>query len=201
VITDGHYDLDVSNLADQIDAAGMSWHVYEQNYPGDCSLATSAYGGVDLTGVAGYYFRKHNPAISFTDISRQPARCAEITSLSSFNPSAANFELIVPNTSNDMHSAPTATGDSFLKNFVPLITGSPAVADSLLVITWDEGTSGIGGGGQVATLVISPLLARSGMQSAVAHNHYSLLHTIELGLGLPCLANSCQATSLSEFFR
>lgn len=200
VTTDGHYDLDASNLADQIDASGKSWHVYEQDYPGNCSPAASAVGGVDLTGLPGFYFRKHNPAISFTDISGQPTRCAAITSLSSFDPSAANFELIVPNTFNDMHSARTATGDAFLKDFVPLITNSPAFADGLLVITWDEGTSGQGGGGQVATLVISPLLSRSGMQSSVAHNHYSLLRTIEDSLGLPCLSNSCQANGLSEFF-
>ncbi|HEY5519989.1 MAG TPA: alkaline phosphatase family protein [Candidatus Limnocylindrales bacterium] len=200
VTTDGRYDLGAYNLADQLDAAGKSWHVYEQDYPGQCSPAASAYGGVDLIGLAGYYFRKHDPAISFTDISGQPARCAAITSLSSFSPSAANFELIVPNTYNDMHSAPTATGDAFLKNFVPLITNSPAFANGLLVITWDEGSSGIGGGGQVATLVISPLLAGSGMQSSVAHNHYSLLRTIEVGLGLPCLGNSCEANDLSEFF-
>ena len=200
VTADGLYDLDAANLADQVDAAGKSWHVYEQDYPGDCSLAASALGGVDLTGLPGFYFRKHNPAISFTDISGQPARCAAITSLASFDPSAANFELIVPNTFNDMHSAPTATGDAFLMDFVPLITSSPAFADGLLVITWDEGTSDQGGGGQVATLVISPLLASSGIQSSVAHSHYSLLRTIEDGLGLPCLSNSCQATGLSEFF-
>jgi phosphatidylinositol-3-phosphatase len=201
VTTDGHYDLAANNVADQVDAAGKSWHVYEQDYPGQCSPAASAYGGVDLIGLAGYYFRKHNPAVSFTDISGQPTRCAAITSLSSFSPLEANFELIVPNTYNDMHSASTATGDAFLNSFVPLITSSPAFADSLLVITWDEGSSDIGGGGQVATLVISPLLASLGMQSSVAHNHYSLLRTIEDGLGLPCLSNSCQATGMSEFFR
>jgi acid phosphatase len=200
VTTDGRYDLSAPNLADQIDAAGKSWHVYEQNYPGNCSPASSASGGVDLLGLAGFYFRKHNPAISFTDISGQPSRCAAITSLSSFDPSTASFELIVPNTYNDMHSASIATGDAFLKDFVPLITGSPAFAKSLLVITWDEGTSGTGGGGQVATIVISPVLSSSGMQSSVGHDHYSLLRTIEDGLGLPCLGNSCQANDLSEFF-
>jgi hypothetical protein len=198
--TDGRYDLSGSNVADQIESAGLSWHVYEQNYPGHCSIASSAKGGVDLIGLAGYYFRKHDPAISFTDISHRPQRCSHITSLASFNPKAANFEMIVPNTYNDMHSAPTSTGDAFLKRFVPLITKSPAFAHSLLLITWDEGSGSVGGGGQVATLVISPLLASSGMQSSVPHDHYSLLRTIEDGLSLPCLANSCQANDLSEFF-
>jgi phosphatidylinositol-3-phosphatase len=200
VTTDGRYDLDASNLADQLDAAGKTWHVYEQDYPGNCSPASSALGGVDLMGLAGFYFRKHNPAISFTNISGDPARCAAITSLSSFDPSDANFELIVPNTFNDMHSSPTVIGDAFLKDFVPLITNSSAFAHGLLVITWDEGTSDIGVGGHVATLVISALQARPGIQSSVAHDHYSLLRTIEDALGVPCLANSCQANNLSEFF-
>ncbi len=200
VNSDGRYDLTALNVADQIDAAGKTWHVYEQNYPGDCSPTSSASGPVDLVGLAGYYFRKHNPAISFTDISADPNRCAAITSLASFDPAAANFELVVPNTYNDMHSAPTSTGDAFLKDFVPLITESPAFANSLLVITWDEGGYGLSGGGHVTTLVISPLLSSAGMQSDVAHDHYSLLRTIEDGLGLPCLANTCQANDLSEFF-
>jgi hypothetical protein len=200
VTTDGRYDLGASNLADQIDAAGKSWHVYEQDYPGHCSPASSAKGGVDLVGLAGYYFRKHDPAISFTDISGHPARCSRITSLSSFSPSAANFELIVPNTYNDMHSASVATGDSFLKRFVPLITSSAAFGHSLLVITWDEGSTRIGGGGRVATLVVSPLLMSSGIRSSVAHNHYSLLRTIEAGLGLPCLRQTCTSNDLREFF-
>jgi hypothetical protein len=200
VTTDGRYDLSGPNLADQLDAAGKSWHVYEQDYPGDCSAAASAAGGVDLIGPAGYYFRKHDPAISFTDISGQPARCAAITSLSGFDPGAANFELIVPNTYNDMHSSPTATGDAFLQAFVPLIAGSPAFANSVVLITWDEGTSSEGGGGRVATLVVSPLLSSTGRQSSVAHNHYSLLRTIEDGFGLPCLSQACDANDLSEFF-
>jgi hypothetical protein len=200
VTNDGRYDLRAANIADQIDAAGLSWHVYEQDYPGHCSPASSAKGGVDLLGLAGYYFRKHDPAISFTDISRRPARCAGITSLLQFSPGAANFELIVPNTYNDMHSAPTSTGDAFLKTFVPLITGSPAFSKSLLVITWDEGNTGLGGGGHVATLVISPLLKARGITSSVAHDHYSLLRTIEVGLGLPCLRQSCKANDFSEFF-
>lgn len=201
VTTDGTFNLGASNLADQLRRAGQQWHVYEQDFPGHCSTVSIAKGGPDLVGAGGYYVRKHNPAISFTDISRRPRRCANITSLASFSPSAANFELIVPNTYNDMHDGSTTAGDAFLKSFVPLVTGSPAFAHSLLLITWDEGTAGKSGGGHVATLVISPLLKSAGMQSSVAHNHYSLLRTIESGLGLPCLRSACTANDLAEFFR
>ena len=45
VTSDGRYDLAADNLADQVDAAGKSWHVYEQDYPGECSAAASAQAG------------------------------------------------------------------------------------------------------------------------------------------------------------
>ncbi len=200
VTDDGIHNLSKSNLADQLRAARLSWHVYEQDYPGHCARTSAAQGGPDLVGPGGWYARKHDPAISFKDISHRPRRCARITSLASFSPTAANFELIVPNMTNDMHDGTTAQGDAFLQAFVPLIIGSSAFAHSLLLITWDEGTTGQGGGGQVATIVISPLLKSPGMQSAVAHDHYSLLRTIEAGLGLPCLRKACRANDLAEFF-
>src|SRR4029079_2138564 len=156
-------------------------------------------GGVDLLGLAGWYVRKHEPAISFTDVSRAATRCARITHLAGFSPTAASFELIVPNTTNDMHDGTIAEGDAFLRGFVPRITGSTAFAQSLLLITWDEGTTSLGGGGHVATLVISPRV-RAGFRSAISHTHYSLLRTVEDAWGLGCLNHTCTANDLRECF-
>ena len=200
VTDDGIHNLAKSSLADQLQRAGLSWHVYEQDYPGHCATTSAAQGGPDLIGPGGWYARKHDPAISFTDISLRPKRCAQITSLAGFSATAANFELIVPNLTNDMHDGTTAQGDAFLKAFVPRITNSSAFAHSLLLITWDEGSTNQGGGGHVATVVVSPLLKSAGMQSSLPHNHYSLLRTIEAGLGLPCLRRACVANDLTEFF-
>ena len=196
---DGIHNISATNLADQLFARGRSWHVYAQDLPSNCSTVSAAYGGVDLVGAPGWYVRKHEPAISFTDISRKPARCARITRLSSFSPTAANFELIVPNMTNDMHDGSIAQGDAFLRAFVPRITGSSAFASSVLVITWDEGTTSLGGGGRVATLVVSPR-TRPGTRATTAHNHYSLLRTIENAWGLGCLNRTCAANDLREFF-
>jgi phosphatidylinositol-3-phosphatase len=194
-----NHDLPARNLADQIEDRGLTWHVYAQNYPGGCSLDASAQGGVDLTGPAGVYTRKHEPAISFTDISRRPARCGRITGLAGFSPTTASFELTIPNMTNDMHDGTVAQGDDFLRSFVPRILEDPAFARSLLFITWDEGTTNEGGGGRVATLVISPSVPR-GMRSDTSHTHYSLLRTIEEAWGLGCLEHSCSANDLREFF-
>jgi phosphatidylinositol-3-phosphatase len=195
---DGVHGITARNLGDQLDAHGRTWHVYAQDLPAVCSRVASAAGGVDLVGAAGSYVRKHEPAISFTDIAHT-SRCARITHLSGFNPVAASFELIVPNMINDMHDGSIAQGDAFLRAFMPRISGSAAFAHSLVLITWDEGTTSIGGGGHVATIVVSPSVPH-GRRSSVHHTHYSILRTIEDAWGLGCLANSCSANDLREFF-
>jgi len=195
---DGVHNLSARNLADQLEAHGRTWRVYAQDLPARCSTVATALGGVDLIGPGGWYARKHEPAISFTDISRT-SRCARITRLSGFSPTAASFELVVPNMTNDMHDGTVAQGDAFLRAFVPRITGSTAFANSLLVITWDEGSTSLGGGGHVATIVVSPRVA-AGRRSSVSHTHFSILRTIEDAWGLGCLANSCSANDLREFF-
>jgi hypothetical protein len=196
---DGVHDLDGRTLADQLEAAGRTWHVYAQGVLPGCFTGPSTYGGPDLVGAAGWYVRKHNPAISFLGISGDSARCARITNLAPFDPAAADFELIVPNQTNDMHDGSVAQGDAFLAAFVPRITSSPAFANSLLLITWDEGSTNAGGGGQVATFLVSPLVA-GGTRSDVEHDHYSLLRTIQQAFGLDCLGHSCDANDLGEFF-
>jgi len=100
---------------------------------------------------------------------------------------------------NDKHDCPVSTGDDFLRSFVPRITDSEAFADSVLFITWDEGTGGAGGGGHVATIVVSPLVP-AGFTSSVPYTHYSLLRTIEAAWDLGCLRHSCPANDMREFF-
>jgi hypothetical protein len=193
--TDGHYDLSVPNVFDQIEATGRTWHVYAQGYPGGCWTGSAAAAVVDGPGYAGQYVRKHNPAISYTSISRNKARCANITKLAGFDPAAADFELIIPNQINDMHSSSVAAGDAFLKVFVPSIIDSPAFANSVLFITWDEGGTSSFGGGHIATIVVSP-----GMKPGSGYwphsTHYSLLRTIEDAWGMPPLGHAAQSEPL-----
>jgi hypothetical protein len=185
--SDGVYNLDVPNLFDQIEASGRTWHVYAQGYPGRCFAGSIWSAVVDGPGAAGEYVRKHNPAISYTSISGNPTRCANITGLAGFDPAAADFEFIVPNQINDMHSSSTAAGDSFLRTFVPEITDSAAFAGSVLFITWDEGDPGGIAGGHIATIVVAPGMS-PGSRLDAPTNHYSMLRTIELAWGLPLRA-------------
>jgi hypothetical protein len=186
-----------TTIADQIEAAGRSWHVAAENVPLGCYTGATASGGEDGTG---NYARKHEPAITWTSVSGNSTRCARITDFSHFDPNLGNYWFIVPNLCHDMHDCSIATGDTFLQGFIPRVLNSAASADSLVVLTWDEGTTSTGGGGKIVTIVISPY-GKAAFTSATAHSHYSLLHTIETAWGMPCLVNACPANDLREFFK
>jgi phosphatidylinositol-3-phosphatase len=197
VTNDGVYNLAGSSLSSQMAAAGKSWRTYAQDYPttAGCHTGISYTGLVDGWGVAGTYVRRHVPAMTFTSVSRT-AQCANIQPLARFDPSV-NLAFVVPNLCNDMHDCSLATGDTFLKAFVPHVLSAPDWAHTLLVVTFDEGTTSTNGGGRVFTAVAR--LGLSGVASSVTHSHYGLLRTIESSLGLPCLRQSCNATALTEF--
>ena len=192
---DGTYDLSAPSLFDQVAASGRTWHVYAQGYPGGCFKSFQAAPVQDGPGAVGDYVRKHNPAISYTAISGNPARCANITGLSGFDPAAADFEMIIPNEINDMHSSSVQAGDDFLKEFVPQITGSPAFKNSLLVVTFDEGDSNDQGGGHIATILASPDMTPGSHFDGPA-THYSILRTIELAWGMPFLGRAATASTI-----
>lgn len=197
VTDDGVYNITAPTLGSQVTAAGKQWRVYAQNVPGNCFTGSSASGGIDGPGVAGTYVRKHEPAISFTAVQNSPTECAKIQPLAAFNPTAFNVAFVAPNLCNDMHDCSLATGDAFLAAFLPQVFNSPDWAHTLLIVTFDEGSSGANGGGNVFMLVARQGL--SGFTSSTTYNHYGVLRTIENVLGLGCLANSCNATPLTEF--
>ena len=200
VTSDGTYNLTGDSLFSQLAAAGKPWRAYEQDIQPGCFTGSSAKAEPDGPGADGAYARKHDPAISFTYVSGNAAQCANIQPLRDFDPAAAAFSFITPNLINDMHDGSVAQGDAFLRDFVPLITDSPAFATGVLFITFDEGSSGAGsqgdGGGHVATLIVAPGLT-AGTQIATYADHYSLLRTTQSLLGLPCLATSCERLPLT----
>jgi hypothetical protein len=197
VTNDGTYNFTGTSISNQMTAAGLSWRTYAQDYPTStgCHTGATYTGGVDGWGVAGTYARKHDPAMSFTYVSRS-SQCANIRPLARFDPNV-NLAFVVPNLCNDLHDCSMAKGDAFLKAFVPHVLTAPDWAQTLLVITFDEGTTNTNGGGRVFTVVARQGL--SGKVSTITHNHYGLLRTVERVFGLPCLHESCNVSAMSEF--
>jgi hypothetical protein len=197
VTNDSHFTFPAStnNLAKQLAAAGKSWRVYAQNFPSPCFDGNSSTGGVDGPGLPGQYVRKHNPAISFESVRFDATQCAYIQPLANFDPTV-NFAMVVPNMTNDMHDGTTAQGDAFLQAFVPLVTASPDWDHTLLIVTFDEGTTSVNGGGHVYTAAAAPWLAHANV--ATTYNHFSVLRTIEEVYGLPFLGSAATATTMTE---
>jgi phosphatidylinositol-3-phosphatase len=191
------HDIDAPTVFDQIEASGRTWKEYAENRPPGCFAGESASGGRDGDGG---YRRKHAPAISFDAIRDDPARCANLVDLTAFRPDAADFSLIIPNQCHAAHDCPLADADSWLAGFVPTILDSPAfTAGGLLIVTFDEDAGNDPGGGHIATVVASPDVP-AGFRSETPHDHYGVLRTVQDAWGLGCLAKSCDASPLSEFF-
>jgi hypothetical protein len=197
IISDNYctFSASTDNLARQLAAAGKSWRAYAQNFPGGCSDITSSTGGVDGPGLPGQYVRKHNPAISFEGVRFDASQCANIQPLASFDPTV-NFAMVIPNMTNDMHDGTTAQGDAFLQAFVPLVTASPDWAHTLLIVSFDEGSTSISGGGHIYTAAAAPWLAHANVTTT--YNHFSVLRTIEEVYGLPFLGSATTAATMAE---
>ncbi|HEU5015587.1 MAG TPA: alkaline phosphatase family protein [Roseiflexaceae bacterium] len=195
--------VNATNLVDQLEASGKSWKAYMESMPQPC-----------FVGDAGnLYAQRHNPFIYYDDVRNDPARCNNVVPFKQFSTDLAtnalpDFVWITPNLCNDMHDCAVETGDVWLQTWVAQILASPAWQDDgALFITFDEGDTSAGcctyaAGGQIDTLVISPL-GRPGFVSSVAYDHYSLLRTIEEAWGMPPLRKAaCDCSPpMVDFFR
>lgn len=214
----------VPTVADQLTKAGKTWKGYMEDMGTPCRHP--ALGAIDDTQkakVGDQYAARHNPFVYFAGITGSPD-CAkndvDLSALQTDLTSAAttpNLSLITPNLCHDGHDSPCVDGqpgglasaDEWLKQYVPMITSSPAFKqDGVLVITFDEsdgpqsdssaccgegpgpnaaepGITGMGGG-RVGALVLSPF-TKGGTWSTTPYNHYSLLASIEDTFKLPYL--------------
>jgi hypothetical protein len=189
------------NLADQLEAAQLTWMDYGESMGTPCNLVN-----------AGNYAVRHNPFLYYSDIQGNATRCdSHVVDFSSFDPaSPVRFNYIAPNLIDDMHNPDPTTsanipdGDMWIGPHVASIVQSAAYAKgALLVVVWDEddASGGITGTDDpVPIFVISPYAKHPGYVSAVKLDHYSLLATFEDGLGLPRLGNASSATALADFF-
>lgn len=214
---DGPYTTHTINqpsLADQLDAAGLSWKSYSQSMPfagflGTCSPCNS-------TDPSTLYASKHNGFLNFTGVQNSPAEQQKLvpdtqltTDLASG--SVPNFSFIVPDQCHDMHgtndcpsdAVNVGVADTYAGQLVQQITSSSVWKKGLnaIVINFDEGNTSLGccdanpGGGRVYAVVIKSHNVQA-VQDATPFNHYSLLLTIEDAFRLGCLQNTCDAANV-----
>ncbi len=216
------YPAGVQTIAGQLTGAGLTWRDYNQSMGADPSrepaeCAHPAIGSQDKTQKAtatDQYATRHNPFVYFHSIIDDTTLCDthvvnldELPQALTTADATPNYVFITPDLCNDGHDAPCADGepgglkqaDSFLQQWVPQITGSPAFKqDGLLIIAFDEAATsdtssccgeipgpgspkpGINGpgGGDTGAVLLSPCIA-PGTVTQQSYNHYTMLRSVE----------------------
>ena len=154
------YPASVQTIADQLDAAGLTWKAYQEGIGNSTTTPTACrrpkLGAADPTFEArrgDQYATRHNPFMYFHSVIDSPACAAKVVPLDALTRDVAAvattpaLSYITPNLCNDGHDDPCVDGrpgglvaaDKWLRVWVPKILHSPAFRqDGMLVITFDE---------------------------------------------------------------
>ena len=188
-----------SNLALQLDRAGVSWRAYMEDMPKPCFLG----------GYAASYAKKHDPFAYFPSITGDPQECANLVPGSRLYSDLRQndlpaFSWFTPNLCNDGHDCGIAYADGYLKKLLPKVL--PRLGPhGFLVLTFDEGVSKRGccrvaHGGRIATVLVGPDVRRGARLNA-AFDHYSLLRTLEDAFSLSHIRGAAGAKPIRSAFR
>jgi hypothetical protein len=134
------------------------------------------------------------------------------------NGTVPTYSFIAPNQCNDQHGRGNADatcgydpndngtqaglnpalmlrGDNEVKRLVTAIKLSPAwkQGQNAIVIVWDENDYSVAPYPNKVLLTVDTNYGVHSVQSSKPYNHFSLLKSIEAGLGLPCLNHACDS--------
>ncbi len=200
-------DRNVTNLGDQLDKANVSWMAFGEDMGTPCNLSNS-----------GNYAVRHMPFVYYDDIQTDSTRCkAHVVDYTKFSPaSAPRFTYIAPNTVDDMHDPSLTAGIQNIKNgdawigpaTSAILASSAYKQGGLFVVVWDEDDhSGgvLGSDDPIPIFLMSPYAKNGGYVSKAKADHYTLLATVEDGLGLPRMGKAAAkragfADTLSDYF-
>jgi hypothetical protein len=191
---DGSVDVSANNIVDLLEAQGVSWKVYAEDYPGNCFTAAKKVG----------YVRKHNPFISFMNIQKNPARCSQIVNANQFELDATNgtlpsYVFYIPNMDNDGHDTNIGYADKwYSQKFSKYVSDSRFMAKTILISTFDED------GGSLKNQIYTSIVGFA-VNPGVYSNRltqYSLLNLIEENWSLGSLTkNDAQAAPLPNIWK
>ena len=197
------------NIPRAFAATGKTWKAYME------SLPSVGYTGGDVYP----YFKHHDPFAYMTDVlgsSAETANLVPFTQLSSDLGAGTlpNFAFIAPNAEDDAHDCPTGgslcldsdkltAADNWLKNNLDPLIKSPALANSVFVIVFDESldVDVVNGGGKVA-MVMAGSHVKAGFKSTTFYQHQSTLRLVtDLLRVSDHPGNSATAPTMQEFFQ
>jgi photosystem II stability/assembly factor-like uncharacterized protein len=218
------YPAKVKTLFNQLDGKGLGWKGYMEDLGNQTTRdgVSCPFNHDPTLAHTDSYVKKHDPVQWFQALTDDGPSClAHDRSLHDLERdlqsvrTTPNFSFISPNIVHDGHEAAASGGlnhwaavaDAFLRQYVPMITSSPAFRqDGLLIVTFDESETVIGvpkgpeddmaccneipgpnspapgvggpGGGHIGALAMSPFVD-PGSTTATPYNHFSFLRSME----------------------
>jgi hypothetical protein len=106
-----------------------------------------------------------------------------------------NFDPNDDGTQAGLNPALIQQGDITVRRIVTAIKQSPMwfQGNNAIVLLWDENDYSVAPDTNKVLLVVDTSFGGHGKQSSNYYNHFSLLKSIESGLGLPCLNHACDS--------
>ncbi|HSD87567.1 MAG TPA: alkaline phosphatase family protein [Kofleriaceae bacterium] len=200
-----HHIASTSHIADQIEAAGLTWRSYQESMGAPCGLTSH-----------GTYAAKHDPFVYFNDITgwdghtyHPSTRCTDHVvdygqlAADLAAGSVPSYVFITPNMDNDMHDGSIARGDGWLSREIPNILASPSfINGGVLFLLWDEGGGLIDKEDDPPFIALSPN-GKQGFVSKTDYDTSSYLKTVQSLLGLeslPCDADPSSVSTMDDLF-
>lgn len=174
------------SIAGQLTAARVPWRAYFESIPAR---------GFEGRG-AGDYTKHYNP-FAYSERTGDAVGRRHVVGFGALRHdlrrgSLPRFSWIAPNLVHDGHNASVRASDRFAALIVPRIERALG-PDGVLFVTWDEAQGATGPAGGRVALIATGSGARLAVRSTAPADHYSLLATIESGLGLPRLGHAATA--------
>lgn len=186
---DNSTDIDGSHLGDLLEKSGRDWRVYAEDYPGNCFTGKKS----------GNYVRKHNPFMSFLNVTRDPQRCAKIESSEHFDQDFAgnnlpDYSMYIPDMNNDGHDTGIKYAGKYLRErFGKIMTSVRDSSDLLMVITFDESNM-FDSSNKIFTVIIGGSVVPGSKYNESA-DHVALLKLIEEEFSLGSLGTTEEVSS------
>lgn len=176
-----YYNFTGPTIIDLLEAGGISWKFYAEDYPGDCFTGAT-------NGVPHSYAAKHVPAVYFQSITTNPERCANIVPATEFQ---KDFEAgtlpqwwyYTPNLSNDGHDTTVQYQSDYLQaQWIPRFKDPKFTAGLAMVMSYDEREEyGVPNHIWSALIgdAIKPEVGDNKHEDDSMYTHYSLMSTVE----------------------
>src|SRR2546429_3104628 len=184
-----HPNLNHPTLVDVIETSGHTWNAIAEGSGSGCSINPDR--GED-----------HFPFLSYTTITGNAARCANLHSggpadvVTALN-AGTNFIWFTPNDGHNMHDTSVASGDAWIQSWVPGLLTAMAGKKAALILMFDEAYTSP----PYIYMGFSGPATKLAYKSTASYSHYSLAKLLEAVWGGGSLGQGdVSAPSPLEFF-